>query len=245
MTESGSVPLGQSPGTPTDSTGTGTGASGTSGRSTAPPASLQAGGSHNTAVPTDRKQATDRQKEQYGGIKVGSAFFGWLTATGTAVLLTALLAAAGTAIGVTTGTSLGEAVDQATSSTDDAKTIGLAGGIGLLVVLFVAYYAGGYVAGRMARFNGLRQGLAVWLWAVLIAVVVAVLAGIAGDKYDVLSNLNSFPRIPVNTGDITTGGLIALLGVAVASLVGALLGGLAGMRFHRKVDQAAFDPSAG
>ena len=33
-------------------------------------------------------------------MKVGAAFFGWLTATGTALLLTALLAAAGTAAGV-------------------------------------------------------------------------------------------------------------------------------------------------
>ena len=46
------------------------------------------------------------------------------------------------------------------------------------------------------------------------------------------------PRIPVNEGTLSTGGIIALLVVAVASLVGAVLGGLAGMRFHRKVDQA-------
>lgn len=197
------------------------------------------------AVPVDRREATARQKEQYGGIKVGSAFFGWLTATGTAVLLTALLVAAGTAVGVTTGTSLSEAADQVTQGTDTARTVGLAGGIALLVVLFVAYYCGGYVAGRMARFNGLRQGLAVWLWAVVIAVVVAVVAAVAGDKYDVLSRLNSFPRIPANTGDVTTGGVIALVAVAVASLVGALLGGLAGMHFHRKVDRAAFEPYAG
>ena len=181
------------------------------------------------AAPQDRKQATARQKEQYGGIKVGSAFFGWLTATGTAVLLTALVAAAGTAVGVTTGTGVGEAVGQATQGTETAKTVGIAGGIALLVVLFVAYYCGGYVAGRMARFNGLRQGVAVWLWAVVVAVLVAVLATVAGDKYDVLSQLNSFPRIPVNTGDLTTGGLIALAAVAAASLLGAVLGGLAGL----------------
>jgi len=61
----------------------------------------------------------------------------------------------------------------------------------------------------------------------------------------VLSKLNSFPRIPVKAGDLTTGGLIALLAVAVASLLGALLGGLAGMHFHRKVDRAAFESDAG
>lgn len=30
--------------------------------------------------------------------------------------------------------------------------------------------------------------------------------------------------------------------MAVAALVGALLGNLAGMRFHRKIDEASFDP---
>ena len=60
-------------------------------------------------------------------------------------------------------------------------------------MLFVAYYCGGYVAGRMARFNGVKQGVAVWVWAVVIAVAVAVLAAVAGDQYDVLASLNSFP----------------------------------------------------
>ena len=68
--------------------------------------------------------------------------------------------------------------------------------------------------------------------------MVAVLGAVAGSKYDVLAQLNSFPRIPVNEGSLTTGGIIALLVVAVASLAGAVLGGLAGMRFHRRVDRA-------
>ena len=51
------------------------------------------------------------------------------------------------------------------------------------------------------------------------------------------SELNSFPRLPVDEGTLSTGGLVAAVVVLVASLVGALLGGLAGMRFHRKVDR--------
>ena len=183
----------------------------------------------------DRQSVVDREKEEFGGIKIGSAFFGWLTATGTAVLLTALLAAAGSAVGLATGTDAGQAASEATT---DPATVGIVGGIVLLVILFVAYYCGGYVAGRMARFNGLKQGVAVWLWALLIAVVVAVLGLVAGDQFNILAQLNSLPRIPVGEGDLTTGGIIAALAVAAASLVGAILGGLAGMRFHRKVDKA-------
>lgn len=183
---------------------------------------------------TTRKVVVSREKEEHGGLKIGCAFFGWLTATGMTVLLTALAAAAGAVFGLVSDTTPEQAANEATGSAD---TIGLIGGIVLLVIVFVAYYAGGYVAGRMARFNGLVQGLAVWGWAVVIAILIAVAAAVAGSQYDVLDQLNSFPRIPVSTSDLTTGGLIALGSVVAASLVGALLGGLAGMHFHRKVDQ--------
>lgn len=180
----------------------------------------------------DRASVVDREKEEYGGVKIGSAFFGWLTATGTVVLLSALLAAAGAVVGFNTQPDVSDA------TADTAQTAGIIGAIVFLIVLFVAYYCGGYVAGRMARFNGVKQGVAVWVWAVLIAAVVAVLGFVAGDQFDVLAQLESLPQIPVNADDLTTGGIVALLAVAVTSLIGAILGGLAGMRFHRKVDKA-------
>lgn len=192
-----------------------------------------------TLVPVvDRKVLMDRQKDQFGGIKFGSAFFGWLTATGTAVLLTALLTAAGTALGVAKGTDLGQVAQTAGSN---ASTVGLVGAIALVVLLFIAYFAGGYVAGRMARFSGAKQGVGVWLWAVIAAVVVVVLSLIAGSRYNILSSLNSFPRIPINEGTLTTGGIITAVAVAAISLVAAILGGLTGMRYHRKIDNTALD----
>lgn len=190
---------------------------------------------HHDRLGHDRKAVVEREKEEYGGVKIGSAFFGWLTATGTAVLLIALLAAVGTATGLGSGTSAGEAANQAQN---DPQTVGIAGGVALLVVLFVAYFCGGYVAARMARFNGVKQGIAVWLWALLIAIVVAILGTVAGNKYNVLARVDSFPRIPLNEGDLTTGGIVVSIAVAVISLIGAILGGLAGMGFHRRVDKA-------
>jgi len=176
-----------------------------------------------------------REKERYGGIKWGSAFFGWLTATGTAVILTALLVAAGAAVGVATGTDASDAQGQAGQN---AGTIGVVGGLTLLAVLLISYYCGGYVAGRMARFNGAKQGIAVWIWAVVIAVALAVAVAALGDKYNVLDRVGGFPRLPIGGDDATTGSIIALVIALVAALAGAILGGLAGMRFHRKVDKA-------
>lgn len=118
-------------------------------------------------VPTARATApatpdalVARQEEEHGGVKVGSAFFGWLTATGAAVLLTALLSAAGTAIGISAVDSVAETADAAT---ENVETIGIVGAALVLLILFVAYYCGGYVAGRMARFKGAIQGVAVWV----------------------------------------------------------------------------------
>jgi hypothetical protein len=185
-------------------------------------------------VVPDRREVVARQKEEFGGMKFGSAFFGWLAATGMAVLLTAIVAAAGTALGYTAN------VNTTNPTAGDVQTIGLAGGIALLAIIFIAYFCGGYVAGRMARFNGLRQGVAVWLWAVVSAIVVAAVAAAAGARYNVLADLN-LPRIPINEGTLTTAGVITALGIAAVSLGGAILGGLAGMRFHRRVDRAGLD----
>ncbi|WP_425956815.1 hypothetical protein [Xylanimonas sp. McL0601] len=194
--------------------------------------------SHEVA-PTDRlSEVVATQEERFGGVKVGSAFFGWLTATGLAVLLTALLSAIGAGVGVANRADPNEVAQQATAN---AGTVGLVGGIVLAVILFVAYFAGGYVAGRMARFDGAKQGIAVWLWAIVIAVVVAVVALVAGNEFDVLGSLNGFPRIPIDEGTLTTGGIIALVVAAVVTLAGAILGGMAGMRFHRRVDQVVVE----
>lgn len=180
------------------------------------------------------RDAVDVQHSRFGGIKWGAAFFGWLSANGLAVLLVALLGAAGVALGLTQG------VPSTGQATQNAATIGIGGGIALLVLLFLAYLAGGYVAGRMARFDGARQGLAVWLIGLVVVVVLAVLGVLFGAKYNVLQQLN-LPRIPIDEGTATTGGIIALVAVLVVTLVGAILGGTLGNRYHRKIDRAGFD----
>jgi hypothetical protein len=179
------------------------------------------------------RDAVDAQRSRYGGIKWGAAFFGWLSANGLAVLLVALLSAGGVAIGLTQG------IPSADEATEQASTIGIVGGIVLLVILFLAYLAGGYVAGRMARFDGVRQGIAVWVLGLVVVLVLAVAGLVFGSQYNVLQQLN-LPRIPIDEGTATTGGIIALVAVLLVTLLGAILGGKLGDRFHRKVDRAGF-----
>ncbi|HYP46384.1 MAG TPA: hypothetical protein VEQ66_14445 [Propionibacteriaceae bacterium] len=164
-------------------------------------------------------------------MKFGSAFFGWLAATGMAVLLTGIAAGVFAALRQT-----GTLPDE-TASSGAFQTAGLVGGIVLLVIILIAYFCGGYVAGRMARFNGAKQGVAVWLWAILVAVVLGVIGAIAGSRFNVGAQLNSVPSVAMNDGRITTAGILVAVGVALVSLLGAILGGLSGMRFHHKVDR--------
>lgn len=191
-------------------------------------------GKHNDAPATPVERAHEREKEKFGGMKFGAAFFGWLTAVGATVLLVALVAGVGGAVGFATDTDAAQATEQLTAQPEQA---GLIGGIVLLVLLLIAYFAGGYVAGRMARFSGAKQGVAVWLWAVIIAVALAIVGAIAGSRFDVLSRVDGLPQIPLSSGELTTGSIIAALLVIAVTLGGAIMGGLAGMRYHRKIDE--------
>jgi hypothetical protein len=170
-----------------------------------------------------------RQRAEFGGISWLSALVGWLAAAGLAAILTGILGAAGAVLAVT---RIGRDIAAA-----DAETIGLAGGIALLVVLAIAYGFGGYAAGRMARFDGARQGFAVWIAGILAAGVVALLTLVGGAEYDVLDRL-SLPRIPIDSGTLTSGGLVVLLASLVVTLGAAIAGAKAGERFHRRVDRA-------
>lgn len=178
----------------------------------------------------DRQRA--RQREAYGGINWGAAFFGWLVAVGMAVLLTGLLAAAGAAIGLT-----GVSNADVATATD---TLTLGGAIALFAVLLLAYGCGGYVSGRMSRFDGARQGLGAWVIGLLVTVVVAVLALVAGSEYNVVERAN-LPRLPVGDESLTAGGAIATAAILVGTLVAATAGGKVGERYHRKVDRAGIE----
>jgi hypothetical protein len=193
------------------------------------PATHGNGSTTATAAPIDRDRmhaVRARQREEFGGINWGAAFFGWLVAVGLGALLVGLLAAAGAAVGLT-------------ALSDETTEIGVGGAIALLVALAAAYFAGGYVAGRMSRFDGARQGFGMWLLGLVVTIVLAVVGAVLGSEYNVLERLE-LPAVPVGDSELATGGALALAIVVVGTLVAAVGGGKAGERYHRKVDRAGF-----
>lgn len=173
----------------------------------------------------------DARYDAYGGFNFGAGFLGWLTAIGAAVLLTALLSAAGAAIQLTEAEGALENVD--------AETVSLVGGILLLVVLAVSYFAGGYVAGRMSRFDGVKQGVGVWVIGFVAALIIAALTALAGAEWNVYANLDQ-PRIPIDEGTLTTGGVIALVLALAVTFLAAAVGGKVGRDYHDRVDRAGY-----
>ena len=170
-----------------------------------------------------------RQRDRFGGIRWGSAFFGLLSAIGLAAILLGIVAAAGVAIGVSQINDV---------ANGDAETIGLGGAILVLAILALSWYCGGYVAGRMARFDGARQGIGVWMWTLVIGAALAIAAVIGGSEYDVLQQLN-LPNVAVGDQSLTTTGVITLAAALVVTLLFAIVGGKAGDLFHRRVDRFA------
>ena len=190
-------------------------------------------------VENDHRTVLATQRSKFGGIKWGSAFFGWLATVGTAVLLMIFAAAVAGALGYTTGATdptrmadeAGRAVQDPTAMT---PTPGIVAALVTAVVVFLAYYCGGYVAGRMARFDGAKQGVAVWLWSILFYVAAALLGVIAARTAPTPATQLTLPDVVSNGfAPALVSGLVGL----VVALVGAVLGGLGGMRFHRRVDR--------
>jgi hypothetical protein len=167
-----------------------------------------------------------KQRFEFGGFNWVSAFYGWLVAMAITALLTALFAAAGASVALTEGVS---------TITNNSAGVGIVSAILLLLGMAIAYYAGGYVAGRMSRFDGGRQGAGVWVMGIVAAVVLAMAGLLFGANYNLLQALN-LPRIPVDEGALTAGGLTTLLLGLAVTFASAVAGARVGEAYHRRVD---------
>lgn len=111
----------------------------------------------------------------------------------------------------------------------------------LSVLIFFAYLVGGYAAGRMARFAGVKQGIAVWLWQIMALILGSLATFLAPQLFQ--NGVASLSLQKLIAGDFANG-LLAVLLVLALSFLGAILGGLLGRLYHRRVDKYPSDQVA-
>jgi hypothetical protein len=174
-----------------------------------------------------RDRAALAREAGLGRLSLPSVLAGVLVAYGAFAVLAALVGAAAAAIGLTTDLA-----------GNDWATLGVGSAIAVAILLLVAYLFGGYVAGRMARRAGLVNGLAVFVLAVVLVAVVAAIAASQADADTVQANLRSL-GIPTTGTEWGKIGSLAGIGSLAAMLVGALVGGVLGERWHTKLTRRA------
>ncbi|GAA1120303.1 hypothetical protein GCM10009630_17560 [Kribbella jejuensis] len=166
-------------------------------------------------IPNDA--AEDPKEPEPAGATLGVAFFGWLVASGTSVLLMALVGAVCAWIGW-------EKVQ------DWASGWFFVGLWALLVVsLGIGAFSGGYAGGRMVPAHGARQGLEVWLFSWCAAAVLAGVGYLAVRHQQLVANIE-WPTLPVPASDRTRAALLASTAVLLITLIGAVLGGTSANR---------------
>ena len=187
------------------------------------------------AVESPHDRIALSQDAGVGAVSAASALAGTLVAFGATVLLLALAAAAATGAGLD--------VDLQTDSWRDA---GVTGGAILAGVLFVSYLFAGYTAGRMARRRGVLHGLMVVLTSLVAVGAATVIARLLtdADADTILRNLRSVgvPTTGSEWRDVVT---VAGIGSLAAMVLGSLLGGAWGERWHTRLMARALDPEVG
>ena len=90
----------------------------------------------------------------------------------------------------------------------------------------------------MARRAGLLNGLAVFLLAILLIAAVSAIIASQADADTIRTNLRSL-GIPTSGSEWSDIGTLAGIAAFVAMLIGALVGGVLGERWHSKLTRRA------
>jgi hypothetical protein len=176
---------------------------------------------------TSGDRASLAREAGVGKLSFISVLAGTLVAYGAFAVLAALAGAAATAIGLTNDLS-----------SNDWARLGTGSAIAGAIVLFVAYLFGGYVAGRMARRAGLLNGLAVFILAIVLITAVGAIVASQADVDTIRTNLRSL-GIPTSGSEWSDIGTLAGIASLAAMLIGALVGGVLGERWHSKLTRRA------
>lgn len=118
------------------------------------------------------------------------------------------------------------------------RRTGPAVGITAGVLLFVAYLFGGYVGGRMARRAGLLNGLAVFAGGLVMAGAAAAIVQATGESAEAVERLRESLRsfgVPTSGRQWGEVGTVAGVAALAGMLIGAVMGGGLGERWHAKL----------
>ena len=187
-----------------------------------------------SAVESRRDRMELATEAGYSKVSLGSVLAGVLVGYGAFAIIAALAGAVLNVLGVETSSL----------STNDWREFGVATGAAAALSLFLSYLFGGYVAGRMARRAGVLHGALVFIFGILLVAGVAAAIGSQADADAVTSNLRSM-GLPTSGEEYSAIGTFAGLGAIVAMLLGSLLGGALGERWHGKLMARALDPTVG
>jgi hypothetical protein len=176
---------------------------------------------------TSGDRASLAREAGVGKLSSISVLAGVLVAYGAFAVLAALAGAAATAIGLNNDLS-----------SNEWARLGTGSAIAAAVVLLFAYLFGGYVAGRMARRAGLLNGLAVFLLAIVLIAAVSAIIASQVDADAIRSNLRSL-GVPTSGSEWSDIGTLAGIASLAAMLLGALVGGVLGERWHSKLTRRA------
>lgn len=168
-----------------------------------------------------------------GRVSLVSVLAGTLVAYGAFAVLLAITAAVARSAGLETDLS-----------TNEWRELGVVGGLLVAGVLFLCYLFGGYVAGRMARRAGATNGALVFVVSLLVALGVTGLVNVFTDGDDILRNLRNI-GLPTSGEEWSDLGTVAGIASLLAILVGAVVGGGLGERWHGKLLARAADPGIG
>lgn len=184
-------------------------------------------------VETRRDRAELAADAGWGRISFLSVLSGTLVAFGAFAVLAALAAGLMAALNVDTDLS-----------TNQWRQAGFAAAAVMAVLQFVSYFWGGYVSGRMARRGGAINGFFVFVVGLLVAGGVAALANAFADTDEVARNLRSV-GIPTTGEEWRDVGAVAAAAALLAMVLGSVLGGIKGERWHGKLLARAWDPEVG
>ena len=169
----------------------------------------------------------DPYVEARGGVSAIGILTGVLVAVGAWFLLTALVLAGLAAAGL---------IDL--ESGVDTIEAGVGAGVALVAVEFLAYLWGGYTAGRMARGAGAINGVLVPILSLVVGGL--IVAAVASLGYEVSINMPfEASRLPFEGSTAVDYGLGFGIAALAAMLLGGLFGGIAGARWHARLERDA------